>query len=111
MEFIINRKILFLYLPQYLRGQVQDDMDRSIIVNDEVEEKLKIVYSQRNYSLYLENMMLIIELLKKGLIDFMNRRRILQGINNKIIELAKERGEFINQPYVDKGRVIQEINL
>ena len=87
--------------PQYLRGQVQDDMDRSIIVNDEVEEKLKLVYSQRIIPLFGEhdahNRML-----KKGLIDFYEQKENPTGINNRLIELAKERGEFISQSYIDK---------
>lgn len=87
--------------PQYLRGQMQDDMSRSIIVNNDVEELLKLVYKNRIIPLFGEHDSLG-RLLKKGKIEFYEQRENPTGIQKKLLAFAKERGQFITQKFTAK---------
>lgn len=86
---------------QYLRGQVQADNDTSIIVSQEIEDMLKVVYINRIVPLFGEYDSQG-RLLKRGLIDFYEQRENPTGINKKIFSFAKERGEFIGQDFITK---------
>ena len=85
----------------YLRGRLKDDNDQLIVVNAEIEEKLKEVYYKRIIPIfgeYAENG----TCLKKGLIRFIEHKENPTGLRNKIIHFAEERGKFTYQDFTAK---------
>lgn len=85
----------------YLRGQIQDDFGNTILVSEEVEAKLKIVYETRIIPLfgqYNSNGIM----LKKGVIEFHEQKENPTGIYKRIREFASSRGTFIKEDYIGK---------
>lgn len=88
----------------YLRGQVQDDNENTIIVNEEVEKMLQVVYKSRIIPLFGEHDIHGRQI-SKGVIDFYEQRENPTGIQKKILSYAKERGTFVTQKYKNKEGV------
>ena len=85
----------------YLRGQIQDDNEQIIIVNDKVEAVLKEVYKNRIIPLFGEYD-INGKLLKEGLIVFREHKENPTGLRKEILDFAKSRGEFIKESFVAK---------
>lgn len=81
--------------PDYLRGRLQDDNGNIIRVKESVQEALKVVYENRIIPLfgeYAQNG----ELLKKGLIKFIEQKDNPTGIYKFLKEHAKKSGRFVS---------------
>lgn len=85
----------------YLRGRVQDDNGEVILIDKDINDKLKKVYLERIIPLFGEYNLYGIQI-KKGLIEFIEQKENPTGLRNKIIEINKEDGEFIYEEFVDK---------
>lgn len=82
----------------FLRGQKQDDNNKTILVPEDLFIKIKDTYDRRIIPLfgqYTESGVLV----KKGLIDFIDKPDNPTGIYKKVLNFASERGEFLFQEY------------
>lgn len=86
---------------QYLRGRKKDDHGNIIVVNKDIEEKLKVIYQNRIIPLFGEY---DIEgnQLKKGKINFIENRDNPTGIRNQLIDYAEKNGEFKYGSFIAK---------
>lgn len=92
---------------QYLRGQVQDDNEQVIMVNEDIESLLKVIYRQRIVPLFGEHDTYG-RIITKGKIEFYEQRENPTGIQKKILAFAKERGDFITQKFTGKDSNVYE---
>lgn len=88
----------------YLKGQIQDDFGNTIIVNENIEDKLKIIYKERIIPIFGEYDSEG-RLLKRGVIDFYEQKENPTGIYKKLFDFAKERGQFITEKYIGKDGI------
>jgi len=82
----------------FIRGQKKDDNNNIILVPEFLYEKIKIIYNERIIPLfgeYSESGVLI----KRGLIDFIDRADNPTGIYKNILNFADARGTFIKEEY------------
>jgi len=82
----------------FIRGQKKDDNNNIILVPEFLYEKIKIIYNERIVPLfgeYSESGVLI----KRGLIDFIDRADNPTGIYKNILNFADARGTFIKEEY------------
>jgi len=80
--------------PDYLRGRLQDDNGNIIKVKEQVENKLKEVYSNRIIPLFGEFSKEGIQL-KNGLIQFIEEKDNPTGLRNFLLNHASKSGTFI----------------
>lgn len=85
----------------YLRGQLQDDREQTIIVNDDIEALLKKVYKDRIVPLFGEYDVNG-KLLKEGLILFREHKENPTGLRKDILDFAKNRGDFVKESFIAK---------
>jgi hypothetical protein len=78
----------------YLMGRLQDENNEPIIVDKEIEEKIKVIYSNRIVPLFGEydgeN-----KKIKSGKINFVENKMDADQMNTFIVNYAKERGRFV----------------
>ena len=82
----------------FIRGQKKDDNNNIILVPEFLYEKIKIIYNERIVPLfgeYSESGVLI----KRGLIDFIDRADNPTGIYKNILNFADARGTFVKEEY------------
>lgn len=82
----------------FIRGQKKDDNNNIILVPEFLYEKIKIIYNERIIPLfgeYSESGVLI----KRGLIDFIDRADNPTGIYKNILNFADARGTFVKEEY------------
>lgn len=91
-----------IYLSsEYLRGRLQDTEGRTILCDNQVKAYLILVYENRLVPLFGEYDEKGHQI-KKGIIEFHGEADNPTGLNNRIKEIAEERGTFEYQTYVNK---------
>ena len=95
MTHFVHNGIQYEITTDYLMGRLQDNDGKSIIVDSVIEEKIKIIYSNRIVPLFgeydCEN-----KRIKKGKINFVENKMNADEMNTFIFRYAKENGRFIS---------------
>ena len=82
----------------YLMGRLKDEHEDPIIVNEQIESKLKEIYVQRIIPLFGEHDMNG-NRIKKGKIDFIEQKDTCDGMTNYVMNYARENGKFTEEEY------------
>jgi len=82
----------------YLMGKLMDDNKKPIPVNDDITEKVKIIYRERIKPIFGEYNSRG-QKIKKGRIDFIEEKDTPTGIKKYIMNYAKENGKFVMERY------------
>ncbi len=90
--------------PDYLRGRMQDDNEKTITVNDQIFELIKVIYEKRIIPLFGEYSEDGTQL-KKGYITFIEEKDNPTGIYKYLKRHAEKDGKFITQKYGKTTRI------
>lgn len=82
----------------YLMGRLKDDNEKAIVVSDEIEAKLKLIYRNRIIPLFGEYSDKGVKL-SKGKIDFIEQIGTVNDMCSYIKNYAKEHGTFVEEEY------------
>jgi len=94
---------------RYLMSRMKDEEDEAIIIQEEHENLLKIIYENRIIPLigeYDKNDKKI----KDGVIDFLDFRENPTGMRNYLIDKAKKKGKFVYEKFTinENGKTVQK---
>jgi len=106
-QFIWKEKV-YEMSAEYLMGMMTDDEDQPIVVSQEHKDILIRIYNQRIIPLFGEYDTAG-QKIHKGKIDFITEKENPTGIRNYIMNVAKQNGRLITEPYTtedDKGRPV-----
>lgn len=101
-----NGKSVIDLSPDYLRGRMQDDNEKTILVSDEIFDKLKEVYNERIVPMFGEFDEETGEQLVPGVIIFIETKDNPTGIYKYLQRHAEKTGRFTRKKYGDSIRIV-----
>lgn len=107
-----NGKTEFI-TTDYLMGRLKDrNTHKAIMVNQDIEDKLKLLYRSRIVPLFGEHDN-IGKRISKGKIDFIEDKMTANEMSNYIVNYAKQKGKFITESYQteNNGKTVTQQRL